>query len=247
MHSQQLPLLELCVYTDLVGSYPPSQLPTSIRDGELAESAMTTGPPNPNPPSTFTRLLSAPLDDFLPYTGQERSKWLIDIAHDICDPALKRGTLKVLDEAGGTWRDVNPADPPIASLYLYDTSFDTSIVFSLTKISGRVGSSQTSHTDYPSTMASRVKERDGQCWVSGVEYPLTNSHVCPKRMGNHLLRIVYRNFESTPQAPPPLTLSIYDEICGISLNPTLDVFFDKYELGLRLVAPVRGSSSHLLW
>jgi len=63
--------------------------------------------------------------------------------------------------------------------------------------------------------------------------PLVNSHVCPKRMGDHLLRIVYSTFVSTP----PPTLSIYDEICGISLSPTLKIWFDTYELGLQFVAP----------
>jgi hypothetical protein len=43
-------------------------------------------------------------------------------------------------------------------------------------------------------------------------------------------------------SPPPPTLSIFDEICGITLFDHLDRWFDKYELGLRFVAPVRISS-----
>ena len=47
-------------------------------------------------------------------------------------------------------------------------------------------------------------------------------------MGNHLLRVIYNAFVSTP----PLALSIYDEICGITLSMVLDAWFDAYELGL---------------
>lgn len=49
---------------------------------------MTMGPANPTPPSDFTCFFSGPLDDFLLYSGREQSQLLIDIAHDICDPAL---------------------------------------------------------------------------------------------------------------------------------------------------------------
>jgi hypothetical protein len=37
-------------------------------------------------------------------------------------------------------------------------------------------------------------------------------------MGDHFLRIIYEAFVSTP----PPTLSIFDEICGITLNKNLD-------------------------
>ena len=56
-------------------------------------------------------------------------------------------------------------------------------------------------------------------------------------MGDHLLRVVYRDFVPTPPA-----VSIYDEICGITLTVGLNTQFDQYELGLRLVAPVRRPS-----
>ena len=234
-HSQQLkvPHLVLCILadSDLVGGLNPRP-PPSIMNDELA--------PDLNSPSVFTatNLLSGPLEDFLPFIGQEQSKWLIDIAHDICDPALKRGSLKVWDEAEEIWRDVDPTDPPTPSIYLYDV---WGVVVSLTKISERIGKSRSSATGDAATMASRVKQRDGQqCWVTRDDAPITNSHVCPKRMGDQLLRVVYRSFESTP---PPPTLSIYDEICGITLTRNLDAWFDKYELGLRFVAPVQSPSS----
>ena len=42
-------------------------------------------------------------DDFLLYSGWKQSQWLINIAHDICDPALKCG---FAPSVGCSWRDV---------------------------------------------------------------------------------------------------------------------------------------------
>jgi hypothetical protein len=192
---------------------------------------MTTGLANHNPPSDLTCLLSGTLDDFLLFTAQEQSQWLIDIAHDICDPALKRGSLQVWDAAGEMWRIVNPTDPLTASCYL----FNIEATVSLSKICRRVGKSRTSASRNASTMASCVEQRDGhRCWVSR-STPITNSHICPKRMGDHVLRVVYSRFAGTP----PPALSIYDEMCGITLSRNLDALFDEFELGLWPVASVR--------
>ncbi|KAJ7132206.1 hypothetical protein C8R44DRAFT_612100 [Mycena epipterygia] len=191
-------------------------------------------PPNTNATSSNTdviRLLSGPLDDFLKYSRQEQSKWLIDIAHDICDPAAMRGSLFVWTEATQQWRPVAHADPLIASIYLYDVP--VGVIVGLSKISARTGKSVTAATGNASTMADRVKRRDGMCWASGSLDPLINSHICPKRMGDHLARVIFRNFSSALPLIP--NLSIYDEIFGISFSRNLDAFFDMYELGLRFV------------
>ena len=234
-HSQQPQhpqLLELAIFTHLVAPYT-EPLPAIINE-TLAQSIMSTTDPSDD--RSLTRLLSGPLADFELYSGQEHSQWLIDISHDICDPLLKRGRLQVWHEAEGTWRDVIPAEPLIAALYVY-TAPD---VVALTKISARTGRTRTDTTANASTMARRVAARDGrQCWVTRHFYRNKNSHVSPKRMGDHLLRRIYETFVGTP---PPPTLSVYDEICGISLSPFLDTWFDEYELGLRLVAPVRKPS-----
>jgi hypothetical protein len=240
MHSkanpQQLSHLQLCIPTNCVGLYP--QPPTNITSDELAYLAMTTGPPNPTSPSNFTCLLSGPLDDFLLYSGPEQSQWLIDIAHDICDPSLKRGSLQVWDVAGESWRNINPTDPLITSNYLYNVP--DQVIVSLSKISERARKSKTSASGNASTMADHVTQRDGQqCWVTRSTYPTMNSHVCPKRMGDYFFHIIYSTFVPTP---PPPALSVHHEICGITLSPTIDILFDKYELGLRLVALVRRSS-----
>ncbi len=227
--------LELHILTGRVGLN--LQPPRNIMSDESAMSAMTTSPPNSS--SLFTCLLSGPLNEFLLYSRQEQSKWLIDIAHDICDPALERGSLQTWDAEGETWRNVNPTDPLTASNYYYEVE----AVISLSKISDRVGKSKTDASGNASTMVDRVKHRDGGCWVTRNPFHIKNSHICPKRMGDHVLRLIYSAFVTTP---PPPALSIYDEICGITLIGNLDSSFDLYELGLRFVAPVR-SSSYLIF
>src|SRR6266478_9541761 len=136
--------------------------------------------------------------------------------------------------------DVNPTDPLTSSNYYYDVQ----AVISLSKISQQAGKSKTTARGDASTMENHVKQRDGQqCWVSRMIYPIANSHLCPKQMGDPLLRGIYSTFVSTP---PPPTLSIYDKICGITLSVNLNASFDIYELVLQFVAPVQ-SSSHLVF
>jgi hypothetical protein len=190
------PQLDLFIYTIRVGLYP--QPSANITNDELANETMTTGSPNHTSPTHLTCLLSGALDDFLIYSGQEQSQWLADISHDICDPAQKRGLLQVWDVAGELWRNVNPTDPLIASGYLYDVQ----ATVSLTKISKREGKSKTSATGNPSTMASRVKQRDGErCWISRMYHPLVNSHVCPKRIEDRIFCKIYSTFVSTAVEP----------------------------------------------
>ena len=123
------------------------------------------------------------------------------------------------------------------SIYRYD--LPVGITVGLSKISQRVRKSVTTATGNASTMADRVKERDGQCWVTATDDPLVNSHICPKRMGDHVGRIIFRTFTSLPLLT---NLSIYNEIFGLCLSETLDAWFDKYEMGLRFVSLVRSSS-----
>ena len=222
--------LELAIFTRNVGLYPP---PGHITTDALAQATMNMiDPPHG---SSLTRLLSGPLADFESFSREEHSKWLIDIAHDICDPLQKRGHLQVWSVSEGDWMGVISTDPLIASLYVY---FVRDVV-ALTKISARTGRSITDATGNPATMANRVQQRDGgQCWVTGNIVTNANSHIIPNRMGDHLLRLTYETFVEMP----PLALSIYDEICGITLNLHLDRLFDNYEFGLRHVASVRRPS-----
>ncbi|KAJ7140501.1 hypothetical protein C8R43DRAFT_838217, partial [Mycena crocata] len=170
--------LELRISASSVGLYPLQ--PTNIN------SDLLQPPPNTNATSSFNddviRLLSGPLDDFLKYSRQEQSKWLIDIAHDICDPAAMRGSLFAMQR----WRPVAHTDPLTASVYLYDVP--VGVIVGLSKMSAGAGKSVTAATGHPSTMADRVKRRDGVCWATGSRGPLINSHICPKRMGEPIPR-----------------------------------------------------------
>ncbi|KAJ7280382.1 hypothetical protein C8J57DRAFT_1058369 [Mycena rebaudengoi] len=223
--------LELRISAHSVGSYPRPA--TKIDSALLAAEAMA---PSTNIATTSNgvdiRLLSGPLDDFVEYSGQEQSKWLVDISHDICDPAAMRGSLLVWNELAQEWRRVASTDALTASIYRYD--LPDGIIVGLSKISARVGRSRSTSNESGevSTKADRVKRRDEQCWVTGIVSPLANSHTLPKRMGDHLARIVFHTF-SPPSTPIP-NISIYDEMFSISLSLNLGAWFREYNLGLRL-------------
>jgi hypothetical protein len=124
---------------------------------KLAISAMTTVPPDPASPG-FICLLSGPLEEFVLFSCQEHSQWLINIAHDICDPSQKRGSLKKQNAAGEEWIDIGPTDPLTASTYRYDVQAVTSL--SKISLSTRAGRSVASTSGNAPTMADRVKQRE---------------------------------------------------------------------------------------
>ncbi|KAJ7152998.1 hypothetical protein C8R46DRAFT_912915 [Mycena filopes] len=176
-------------------------------------------------------LVSGPLDNFMQYSRLEASQWLIDIAHDICDPALMRGSLQIRNS--NQWSPVTPTDPLVAAVYLY--TLPAGVIVELSKISQRKNKSSTSAAGNAGTMEGRVKARDVVCWATGAEEPLMNSHICPKRMGDVLAREIYGTF--APVSPVIPNLSVYDEVFGITLSRTLDAYFNTYTLGLRAVGP----------
>jgi hypothetical protein len=97
--------LELLIATRRVGLY--HQPPEQITSDAFAQSSMTTTVPSKDiKPTHPTGLLIGPLVDFLCFSNEEKSQWLIDIADDICDPAHKRGQLIVWRDQG--WQDVYP-------------------------------------------------------------------------------------------------------------------------------------------
>jgi len=187
-------------------------------------------PPHPTPSSHFIRLISGPLDQFVLYSRRERTKWLIDIAHDVCDPLSKRGELKIrAGEDSEEWRSVAPTDPLTASVYLY--SVPEGLIISLSKISARRGTSSTTATGRPGAMANEVKDRDGwRCWVSRTGPPVVNSHICPVRMGDHLARVIFDTFVSAPRSP---ALSVYLALPSI-VHLTQRSTYMKWAYGLCL-------------
>ena len=199
---------------------------------------MTPGANSPSTPSIC--LLRGPLEDFVRYSRQEASKWLIDLAHDICDPADHRGSLLVWKEPLQQWLPVAHTDLLTALIYRYDLPVGNTV--GLSKISQRMRKSVTTATANASTMADRVKGRDVQCCVTATVNPLVNSHICPKRMGDHVGRIIFRTFTSLPH---PTNLSIYNEFFGLCLSKMPDAWFDKYEMGLRFISPLRSFSPPL--
>jgi hypothetical protein len=125
----------------------------------------------------------------------------------------------VWDVGPGQMRSVHHTDPLTASIYLYDVQ----AVVSLSKVSQRTGRSKPSATGHASTMANCVKERDGyQCWVTRMPIMGINSHVCPKRMGDHLLRFIYDAFVSTP--PPPVCPYMMKYVASPSLVCSIRFF-----------------------
>ena len=109
--------LELCISANSVGLY--TQPLTRINSDLLAAQAMLPQPP-PNTTDGFICLLSGPLDDFLKYSHQEQSKWLIDIAYDICDPTSLCGSLFVWNAGMQQWHLVTHTEPLTTSTYLYN-------------------------------------------------------------------------------------------------------------------------------
>lgn len=190
---------------------------------------MTPGTDSPD--TTSIRLLSGFLTDFLRYSRGEGSKWLVDVAHDICDPVLRRGSVE--KQMGPQhWLAVADTDPLTASVYRYH--LDAGVTVGLAKISRREGRSQSSTTGNATTMATHVRQRDGRCWVTGDTCPLINSHLCPKRMGDYMARIIFQTFTGIDPFPD---LTIFHEMFGLSLTRNLNALFDVYQLGFRYIAP----------
>ncbi|KAJ7103055.1 hypothetical protein B0H15DRAFT_767410 [Mycena belliarum] len=224
-------ILELRVDSPSIRLYPVP--PPTISDDLLAAAAMT--PSATSPATSSICLLSGLLSDFTRYSRQEASKWLIDIAHDICDPAQLRGSLLVWKEHQQQWHPVSATDPLTASTYRYE--LPSGITVGLSKISLRAGKSVSAENGDATAMADRVKGRDGACWISGSHGPLSNGHILPKRMGDHLGRLTFQTFMSSDAPNLSLPSSIYNEVFGVSLSATLDCWFDTYDFGLRHVSP----------
>ncbi|KAJ7279320.1 hypothetical protein C8J57DRAFT_1569901 [Mycena rebaudengoi] len=165
-------------------------------------------------PSAFLGLL----DEFLKYSRHEQSKWLIDIAHDICDPAAKCGSLLVWSEgAAQLWRPVAHTDALTASIYRYDVPLG--VIFGLSKISQYSCWKIRHHRD-------RKREHRGRLCQA------PRSSV----LGDHLACFIHRTFSSSASPLIP-NLSIYDEQFGISFNTA-------YEVGAEFVLPVTAATEN---
>ena len=197
---------------------PPTAIPT-------AAHASTTVPPlNPQP----IPLLTGSVADMCLYARAERTGWLHSMAHNICDPVNRAGTLWVLDSKND-WREASATDELIPSVYEYRVP--PGAVLHLSKWSVRNNKSLTSATGDPADLGRHVDARDQACWITGaLESTTTNSHICPKRMGDAMASHIYSQF-----CGGTANISIFDPIFGFLLLTPLDSLFDIYELGFRQI------------
>ena len=207
-------ILELRVNSPSVSLYPEAQ-PT-ISNDILAATAMTPGANSPSTPSIC--LLRAPLGDFVRYSRREASKWLIDLPHDICDPADQRGSLVVAAVA-----PVATTDPLTASVYRYN--LPVGITVGLSKISRR-NRGRKHHG----------KSREGTRWKvlgeCGNMSTSEQSHL-PQAHGGSCWANYLPHYHISPPTPKSFNLCFLE---------TLDAWFDEYDMGLRFVSPVRNYS-----
>ncbi|KAJ7743949.1 hypothetical protein DFH07DRAFT_749740 [Mycena maculata] len=221
-------VLELCVSAAAVGVYPPP--PTTITSDHDVAQLMAVQNPAANT-SGLVRLLTGRLSDLMHYARHQHTQWLLDVATDICDPLAKRGSLVVWDAVQALWSPVAATDPLRAAVYCY--SLPQGTVIALTKISLRVGKSETTVDGNGGTMRNHVMSRDNRCWITRSAGPLVNSHICPKRMGDPLARRILTDFCPDFIQRPGQT--VYDVIFGLALIKTLDDPFDVYGMGLRFI------------
>ncbi|EJD46134.1 hypothetical protein AURDEDRAFT_63515 [Auricularia subglabra TFB-10046 SS5] len=202
---------------------------------DIPQDALLQAPALPPSYDSYAYLLSGEIACLQTYAGLEHSAWLLDIAHDICDPCHKRGALFVF--VSGPWRPVLPSDPLVATTYTYFLA--SGIALSLTNISERRGKSMTSEAGDEAGLQMRlaVARRDEDtCWITGGRHPrgVTNCHILPKRMGDSLARRILAQFCS--DTPAAGLRSIYDAIFGVSLMRNHSRQFEEYNLGFRHVS-----------
>ncbi|KAJ7603669.1 hypothetical protein FB45DRAFT_959590 [Roridomyces roridus] len=171
-------------------------------------------------------LLKAPLHEFLRYSREEMSKWLIDLAHDICDPANLRGSLLVWEELSQDWVPVAPTEPLTASVYRYQ--LPPGIFVDLSKLSR-----PEARFVVGTCAVESVIQRDGACWVTGCLDPIKATQICPKRIGDDIGQQILRTFANLDPLPG---LSICDEIFCLALTSVMDFWFREYRLGFRHVS-----------
>jgi hypothetical protein len=229
----RIALSSVCMYKNTL---------SSITTAQHLREAYEVGRPS-DEPDGFLDLLQGKLCNFIRFAGDgaddEKASWLIDMAHDICDPYLKRGQLWLLDRSDRTdrWVFVSRTDSLVASIYVYRVPSP----ISLTKISERIGKTKTKSTGHAKAMRARVLDRDGRCWVTAGLCPVINSHICPKRMGNFQGQKILAEFAGIPMNTQG---TILDTQFGIALTHNLDNLFDYYKLGFRATAPVRFNPLH---
>ncbi|KAJ3777417.1 hypothetical protein FB446DRAFT_634145 [Lentinula raphanica] len=216
--------LSLRILTAKIGLY--TKEPVNVKADDAVVEAYTVTPPDSLLQNQYTTLLEGEFTDFLNLSGHENAQWLIDIAHDLCDPRYKRGSLWVC-RSDGQDHPVNPSDPLTPSSYEYRTS----VVVHITKKSTREGKSRSQSWSDAKTMLEALREREEQCWITTSIEPVTIGHILPKRTGDAEARLIYEDFTDKPA---PAGMTAFHPEFGILLDLNMEYWFDDYWIGFRL-------------
>ncbi|KAF9030966.1 hypothetical protein BDZ89DRAFT_1064292 [Hymenopellis radicata] len=201
---QETPSGELTLTVAALSVQQYAILPARIDTAADVQAALTTTPQlNPYP----IPLLRGRVAEMCLYARAEQTRWLHDMAHDICDPVNRAGALWVRNISSDHWTQAGATDQLLPRY---------------TNTAVRHNKSLTSLTGSGNDMRLAVAARDQRCWISGAPDGIstTNSHICPKRMGDAIASHIYTEFCGVPAH-----LSIYNPEFGILL----------FGLGLRRV------------
>ncbi|KAJ3976528.1 hypothetical protein EV361DRAFT_994055 [Lentinula raphanica] len=218
--------LTLRILTANIGLYPEESTSFEANVIQVQNEPHTITPPDPLPQNEYTYLLEGELADFLKLSGNENAQWLIDIAHDLCDPPFKRGSLWVCSSNGQN-QLANPNDLLTPSTYEYRTC---EVVYIMKK-STREDKSRTKSWADAEAMLKALRKREDRCWITTCGEPLTTGHILPKRTGDAETRWIYEEF--TGDSAPAGMTALHPEF-GILLDLNMEYWFDDYWIGFRL-------------
>ncbi|KAJ3836211.1 hypothetical protein F5878DRAFT_565990 [Lentinula raphanica] len=227
--------LYLRIRTEHIGVYPSPPMSgfAASADMGVAEAYVATRRDPNTTPNPVTYLLQGTLEDFLRFSCSENAQWLLTIAHDLCDPAARRGSLWIMNDQYQTMEYVQPTSPLRAAIYEYRVVESTTTV--VLRITKRVPSHIRSFSrsiGYGRAMRNSILGRDGStCWITQTDGPVNNSHICPLRVGDAQARYIYQIFNN--MADPPAT--IYSPQFGILLNSSINHWFDQHFIGFRWI------------
>ncbi|KAJ3769689.1 hypothetical protein FB446DRAFT_206217 [Lentinula raphanica] len=225
--------LYLRIRTEHIGLYPSPPLYGFEANADLqVAQAYTAIPRDPNTTADLvTYLLQGELEDFLCFSRLENAQWLLNIAHDLCDPLVKRGSLWIMDDHSRTMQYVHPTSPLRAAIYEYRV-LDGHVLRITKRLPPRARSISRS-IGFGRMMRESLLNRDGNtCWITGSHRVVSSSHICPQRVGDAQARYIYETFTAM-NAPPERT--IYNPQFGILLSSRINHWFDKHHIGFKYV------------
>ncbi|KAJ3976530.1 hypothetical protein EV361DRAFT_276767 [Lentinula raphanica] len=223
--------LYLVIKTVHIGLYPPPPTVFAV-DADLQVSqayAATARSPYTTVAEQETRLLEGEVADFRCFSRHENTQWLIDIAHDLCDPVTHRGSL---------WIVTDQFQSLALSTYpLYATKYEYRVppgdFLKITKkIPGLRNQVPSRSSGTPSPMRRQVGSRDARCWITNATSPVYNTHICPVRVGDAQARYIYRTFTGTNG---PTENTVHDPKFGLLLDQSVSNWFKTYFLGFRYI------------